>query len=84
MPLDQTHCNRCRPTNMPQDISGQIALITGASSGIGAACAEAFAKQGCHLVLAARRAQKLQQLSDKLMQEHKVCSQALKTCLQHC
>jgi NAD(P)-dependent dehydrogenase (short-subunit alcohol dehydrogenase family) len=37
-----------------------VVVITGASSGIGRACAEAFAKHGTRLVLAARRADQLQ------------------------
>ena len=43
-----------------------IVLITGASSGIGAACAKIFAHAGAKLILAARRWERLQQLADSL------------------
>jgi NADP-dependent 3-hydroxy acid dehydrogenase YdfG len=41
-------------------------LVTGASSGIGRACAEAYARQGNRLILAARRAEKLAELAATL------------------
>ncbi|MBW4605086.1 MAG: SDR family oxidoreductase [Calothrix sp. FI2-JRJ7] len=44
----------------------QIVLITGASSGIGAACTKIFASAGAKLILAARRKEKLQQLVESL------------------
>lgn len=43
-----------------------VALITGASSGIGMACAFEFAKQGYNLALAARNIETLQKLTDQL------------------
>ncbi|MBU7583773.1 MAG: SDR family oxidoreductase [Nostoc sp. TH1S01] len=50
-------------------LQNQIVLITGASSGIGTACANVFAGAGAKLILAARRLERLQQLADKLNQE---------------
>jgi 3-hydroxy acid dehydrogenase / malonic semialdehyde reductase len=50
-------------------LENQIVLITGASSGIGTACAKVFAGAGARLILAARRLERLQQLADTLDKE---------------
>ena len=43
-------------------LTGRVAIITGANSGIGKATAEVFAREGADVVLAARRLDKLQQV----------------------
>jgi short-subunit dehydrogenase len=50
-----------------------VVLITGASSGIGAATARAFARRGDHVVLASRRLDRLQQLAADLRRDFPVC-----------
>ncbi|MDZ8190000.1 MAG: SDR family oxidoreductase [Nostoc sp. ChiSLP02] len=50
-------------------LENKIILITGASSGIGTACARIFAGAGAKLILAARRLERLQQLADTLSQD---------------
>lgn len=50
-------------------LENRIVLITGASSGIGAACARAFAAEGARLILAARRREKLLNLAAQLIGE---------------
>ncbi len=51
-------------------LNGKIVLITGASSGIGEACARAFAAQEARLILAARRADRLQALQNELFMRY--------------
>src|SRR5207302_3380201 len=51
---------------MPGRRSGKIALITGASRGIGAAVAEHFAREGAHLVLAGRTVGGLEETDDRV------------------
>ena len=49
-----------------QGLHDRVVFITGASSGIGAACARAFAGERCRLLLAARRRQRLDELAGEL------------------
>ncbi|TSD67572.1 SDR family NAD(P)-dependent oxidoreductase [Inquilinus sp. KBS0705] len=55
----------------------KIALITGATAGIGEACAHTFAREGFNLILTGRRMQRLerlaQQLNDKYNVEIAIC-----------
>jgi 3-hydroxy acid dehydrogenase / malonic semialdehyde reductase len=53
-------------------IKGQTAFITGASSGIGKACAEQFASMGVNLVIAARRLNRLTDLAIRLSEQFSV------------
>lgn len=48
------------------DLAGKIVLITGASSGIGGACARAFAGAGARLILVARRGPRLEALREDI------------------
>src|ERR1700694_482074 len=46
-------------------LKGAVVLITGASSGIGAATAVAFAKRGARLELGARRVERLEEVAER-------------------
>ena len=54
---------------MNQQLTGKVVIITGASSGIGAATARALAPLGCKLTLAARSTDRLEALADELGRE---------------
>jgi NAD(P)-dependent dehydrogenase (short-subunit alcohol dehydrogenase family) len=47
-------------------LEGRVAVVTGASSGIGEACALAFVDKGAKVVLAARRAERLDKLVKRI------------------
>ncbi|WP_374394092.1 SDR family NAD(P)-dependent oxidoreductase [Sphingopyxis sp.] len=49
-----------------EDLAGQVALVTGASRGIGAAIAEALAARGAHVVITARTPGGLEELEDRI------------------
>ncbi len=49
----------------------KIALITGATSGIGKACALLLAKEGCDVIITGRRKERLLELSTKITDKYK-------------
>ena len=59
-------------------LKGRTTFITGASAGIGKACAELFAKEKSNLILTARRIDKLKTLASRLEKDHKIKVKCLK------
>jgi len=49
-----------------KSLLGKVVIITGASSGIGEASALRFAQEGCRVILAARRLERLNELAAKI------------------
>jgi NAD(P)-dependent dehydrogenase (short-subunit alcohol dehydrogenase family) len=52
--------------NDDKPLSGKLALVTGASRGIGAATAEALAAAGAHVLLVARTAKALEEVEERI------------------
>lgn len=55
-------------TDSPKLFDGKLALVTGASRGIGAATAEALAAAGAHVILTARGSGALEQVEERIHQ----------------
>jgi short-subunit dehydrogenase len=54
---------------MNKELKGKVVLITGASSGFGMDAARLFAREGCSVILAARRIDRLQELAAAIQKE---------------
>ena len=52
------------------NLKGRVAVITGASSGLGRQMAQAFAKQGADIAIVARRIERLEELKKELEKEN--------------
>jgi ribitol 2-dehydrogenase len=57
---------------MTNTLDGKVVIVTGASTGIGAATARLLSNSGCRIVLASRSADKLQNLASQLHNENLV------------
>jgi hypothetical protein len=67
------------PTPLPQASTGiRTACIVGSSSGLGAAFAHALAARGHHLLLVARREQRLHTLAETLQAKHEINVETLR------
>ncbi|MGE5175433.1 MAG: SDR family NAD(P)-dependent oxidoreductase [Hyphomicrobiales bacterium] len=54
------------------DVKGRWALVTGATSGFGAAIARRLAAEGCPVAITGRRAERLRLLADEIARKHGV------------
>jgi 3-hydroxy acid dehydrogenase/malonic semialdehyde reductase len=59
-------------------LKNKTVFITGASSGIGKACAELFAKEKANLILAARRIDRVKNIAKRLEKENKIKTKCIK------
>ncbi|MBV9484250.1 MAG: SDR family oxidoreductase [Acidobacteria bacterium] len=63
--MDETAC----ANSLKSRLQGRVALITGASQGIGLALARALAREGCELAITARNPSRIEQAGKELAQE---------------
>jgi NAD(P)-dependent dehydrogenase (short-subunit alcohol dehydrogenase family) len=56
----------------PKRFEGQVALVTGASSGVGEACAKRLVAEGAAVTLLARRRERLEEIADEIADSEKV------------
>ena len=54
------------------NLKGQVAVVTGASSGLGKQMARGFAAQGANLAILARRVERLEEFAKELEKEYKI------------
>lgn len=59
-------------------LKSKTVLITGASSGIGKACAYAFAKEGANIIIGARRVERLEKIKNEIEDKYSVKVLAIK------
>jgi 3-hydroxy acid dehydrogenase / malonic semialdehyde reductase len=79
-----TSCHKTITTDLENPmLKNKITLITGASAGIGEACAHTFAREGSHLILAARRSEKIATLANRLSSEYGVKTHTLTLDVRH-
>ncbi|MBX2990950.1 MAG: SDR family NAD(P)-dependent oxidoreductase [Bacteroidetes bacterium] len=60
-----------------ESLTGKVVCITGASAGIGAACAEEFARLGCNLLLVARRKDRIDEIAARLGESYSIKTHTL-------
>lgn len=58
------------PQILPMIFKDKVVIITGATSGIGEACAEVFGREGAKIAITGRNPQKLEQTTTKLRSQH--------------